>query len=52
METKEMPCMVCKDPVQVAVDIPDDEPVLCMVHWFTEDVTEEWEAGDGTNDED
>lgn len=35
--------MVCADPVQVAADIPDDEPVLCIVHWFTEDPTEDWE---------
>lgn len=50
-ETKQENCMVCNDPVTVAIDIPDDEPVLCMVHFFTEDVSEEWEAGDGTIDE-
>lgn len=50
METKEMPCVVCADPVQVSVDIGSDVDVLCMTHFFTEDVTEEWEAGDGTID--
>lgn len=51
IETKVEPCMVCNDPVTVAKNIPDDEPVLCMVHFFTEDASEEWEAGDGTVEE-
>lgn len=48
IETKEEPCMVCGDTVTVALDIPDDEPVLCWRHFFTEDVSEDWESGDGT----
>lgn len=48
IETKEEKCLVCGDPVSVATDLPDDEPVLCMIHFFTYDASEEWEAGDGT----
>lgn len=42
-ETKLIECMVCDDPVEVAADIPDDEPVLCKVHYFDQDMSEEWE---------
>lgn len=48
METKEMPCLVCGDQVRVSANIPEDEAVLCMVHFFTEDLSETWEEGDGT----
>lgn len=43
IETQLLECLVCGDPVEVATNIPDDEPVLCKMHWFTEDMSEEWE---------
>lgn len=36
------PCVVCGDDVAVTSDATDD--VLCIVHWFTADPTEEWES--------
>jgi hypothetical protein len=30
----------------MSVDTPEDTPVLCPLHFFTEDVTEEWETED------
>lgn len=48
IETVERPCMVCGDPVECDENMPEDEVVLCPIHYFAEDLSEEWEAGDGT----
>lgn len=48
METKIRPCVVCLTDVELSADAPEDLVVLCKEHWFTEDLSEEWEAGDGT----
>ena len=51
MDTKEFPCVVCGNPVESVADA-DPKEVLCPYHYFTEDMSEEWEAGDGTQEED
>jgi hypothetical protein len=50
MEPIELPCVVCSTPVSSA---PDADPnfVLCPLHFFSEDLSEEWERGDGTQEE-
>ena len=40
-EIVDRPCEVCEAPVP---STEDAEVVLCLEHFFTEDVTAEWEA--------
>ncbi len=42
-EIQKLPCVVCGVQVEVAKDFTEDEDVLCIAHYFTEDVSEEWE---------
>lgn len=46
MDTTEKPCMICGDPVEVSAGTPEDEAVLCILHYFDDDVSEEWERDD------
>lgn len=41
--TKTLPCLVCGKPVVMAED--NDDIPLCIVHYFTDDVSEDWENG-------
>ena len=41
--TKTLPCVVCGQPVQILEGM-DPSGARCILHYFDEDVTEEWEA--------
>lgn len=42
IEVVERPCEVCEEDVLMQAD--SKEPALCIVHYFTDDPTEAWEA--------
>lgn len=44
VETIDRPCVVCGVDVTMAADAPSFVDPLCMEHFFTRDVTKEWES--------
>ena len=47
IDTETLPCVVCGEEVEVRTGEDwSDQPPLCMAHFFTEDVTGEWEQED------
>lgn len=43
IESEIRSCLVCGVEVEVDASVPEENTILCILHFFSEDASEEWE---------